>query len=384
MITTFAAGAAQISVESELTTVPIVCDPAFKACVSWPASIGKLIRVTPNEAVVPFTQLSARSGSMPAGSGCQPTGGVKGSAAAGSVAARVCIGAAKSSKSAVVECNHDRLIRRIAPPSVRCSVFRPRVAVFDLGVEEANPDERGSSQRTSLPRDSRFTIAELPVHENAFSATLSPRERRLAGRLEGFGDIVFGFAVSQCALQLPLKGGQVDLSRPLVLLLYFGTFAVLASLWLIYHRMLSGTYRPRGIDLVIPFAYLALVSLVPFALFSLSHNGTTLEGARAALLDYLLLYSGMTALATILTLRNLRRGYFYSNGEERDFAWTVFLRQAVLWVMMSSGLVLDIVAGPTQAGIFLLLIIPAIRIARWRFPHAPPAERLRLVAPAGG
>jgi uncharacterized membrane protein len=185
-------------------------------------------------------------------------------------------------------------------------------------------------------------------------------------------------------LQRPLKGGQVDLSRPLVLLLYFGTFAVLASLWLIYHRMLSGTYRPRGIDLVIPFAYLALVSLVPFALFSLSHNGATLEGARAALLDYLLLYSGMTALATILTFRNLRRGYFYSSREDRDFAWIVFLRQAVLWVMMSSGLVLDIVAGPTQAGIFLLLIVPAIRIARWRFPHAPPAERLRLVAPAGG
>jgi uncharacterized membrane protein len=189
--------------------------------------------------------------------------------------------------------------------------------------------------------------------------------------------------VSQCALQLPLKGGKVDVTRPLVLLLYFGTFAVLASLWLIYHRMMSGTYRPRGVDLFIPFAYLALVSLVPYALYGLSHN-ETLEGARASLFDYLILYSAMTALATILTFRNLRRGYFYLSGEDRDFAWIVFLRQAVLCGMMTTALVLDDVAGPSQAGIFLLLIFPAIRLARWRFPQAPSAERLRLVAPATG
>jgi uncharacterized membrane protein len=234
--------------------------------------------------------------------------------------------------------------------------------------------------RTPLLRDSRFTIAAQPLHDNAFSNTLSPRERRLAGRLEGFGDIVFGFAVSQCALQLPLRSGRVDLSRPLAVLLYFGTFAVLASLWLIYHRMMSGTYQPRGIDLIIPFAYLALVSLVPFALYGLSHNAT-LEGAQVALLDYLVLYSGMTALATILTFRNLRRGYFYLDAEGRDFAWLAFLRQAVLCGMMTTGLVINSVAGPSQAGIFLLLIVPAIRVARWRFPHAPSAGQLRLVTP---
>jgi uncharacterized membrane protein len=182
-------------------------------------------------------------------------------------------------------------------------------------------------------------------------------------------------------LQLPLQQGRVDLSRPLALLLYFGTFAVLASLWLIYHRMMSGTYRPRGIDLFVPFAYLALVSLVPYALYGLSHNAT-LEGAQTALLDYLVLYSGMTALATILTFRNLRRGYIYLSAEDRDFAWLVFLRQAVLCGMMTTALVINKVAGPSQAGIFLLFIVPAIRIARLRFPHAPSAERLRLEKPA--
>jgi len=211
--------------------------------------------------------------------------------------------------------------------------------------------------------------------ENSFSATLSARERRLAGRLESFGDIVFGFAVSQCALQLPYVRGSVDISHPLALLLYFGTFAVLASLWLIYHRVLSGTFKPTGIDLVIPFAYLALVSLVPFAMYQLSHNASA-DSARSALFGYLILYTLMTALAATLALRNLRRGYFFLTEEERNFAWVVFLRQAVLSAMMAGGLVLNYYFGASIGGFFLFLIIPAIRVARTRFKRAPSAQRL--------
>ncbi len=208
-----------------------------------------------------------------------------------------------------------------------------------------------------------------------------PRERRLAGRLEGFGDIVFGFAVSECALQLPITNGHVDIQHPLALFAYFGTFAVLASLWLIYHRIMSGTYRPTGIDLFFPFAYLALVTLIPFGMYGLRFSHTTVASARAALLTYLILYAATTALAAILAYRNLRRGYFYLSGDDRDRAWLVVLRQVVLCAMMCGAIVVDSLLGPSSAGVFTLLIVVAMRAAIVRFPHPPSAARLRVEPP---
>jgi uncharacterized membrane protein len=220
------------------------------------------------------------------------------------------------------------------------------------------------------------------THESSYTATIPPRERRLAGRLEGFGDIVFGFAVSECTLQLPTSNGHVDLEHPFALLAYFGTFAILASLWLIYHRMMSGTYRARGVDLFIAFAYLALVSLIPFGMYALTHTLSTLESARSALLSYLVIYATTTALAVVVFFRNLRRGYFFLSTEDRDHAWRSMLRSGVLCIMMSTAILLDLVVGPTSAGLFSILIVVAMRGALLRFPHAPSAARLRVIPPA--
>jgi uncharacterized membrane protein len=211
-----------------------------------------------------------------------------------------------------------------------------------------------------------------------FGATLSPRERRLAGRLESFGDIVFGFAVSQCALQLPTAHGHVDLAHPFALVLYFGTFALIASLWLIYHRMLSGTYRPSGIDLIVAFSYLALVSLVPYAMYALSHETQNFVSARAAVAEYTALYGTMTVLSSVLTYRNLRRGYFYLDGDERTHAWGSLLRHIVLCVMMFGGCAVDVKYGPAIGGCFLFLIAPAIRLTRIAFGRLPSPARLGI------
>jgi uncharacterized membrane protein len=223
-----------------------------------------------------------------------------------------------------------------------------------------------------------------PSHELAFSATLTSRQRRLAGRLEGFGDIVFGFAVAQCALQLPSTNGHVDFSQPVALAIYFATFALVASLWLIFHRLMSGTYVPSGIDLFLAFAYLALVSLIPYAMYAISHttstfdNGNseiaaplTLARARSAVAAYTGLYATMTFLASILSVRNLRRGYAYLSDEDRRLSWLSFMRQAILCVMMLGALVIDRLLEPSWAGFELLFIFPAIRIGRMLFPRAP-------------
>ncbi len=60
----------------------------------------------------------------------------------------------------------------------------------------------------------------------------------------------------------------------------------------------------------------------------------------------------------------------------------MLLRQLVLCGMMSIALVINAFFGPARAGLFLLLIMVALRVARMLFPQAPSAAHLRVRAPA--
>jgi uncharacterized membrane protein len=215
--------------------------------------------------------------------------------------------------------------------------------------------------------------------DRSFVATLPALERRLAGRLEGFGDIVFGFAVSQCALELPTIRGHVDLSHPLALAFYFGTFALLASLWLTFHRLMSGPFRPRRIDLTLAFAYLALVSLMPYALYAISQQQATEEDARAAVGAYAALFAVLMAIAATIGIRNLRRGWWAMDGDERRASWIAFLRRAVLSVTMTIALIIDVLFGPTLSSIVFFTIPLSIRLAVI-MGKTPPVKTLRLDA----
>jgi uncharacterized membrane protein len=220
--------------------------------------------------------------------------------------------------------------------------------------------------------------------ESAYAATLPPRERRLAVRIEGFGDIVFGFAVSQCAIQLPLLRGHVDIARGASLAAYFGTFAILVSLWLTFHRILSESFRPKGIDLFLAFAYLAFVTLMPFAMYSLSHQTQSLEAARTAIAEYAILFAILLLIGAILTLRNLRRGWYVMGADDRDFAWIAFVRRVSLACVLSLALGLDVFVGPIQSSASFVLMAVAPAIVRLRVRHAPQAARLRIPTPQTG
>ena len=238
-------------------------------------------------------------------------------------------------------------------------------------VLECRPDRHQESEgmaEGSTPQD------------RSYASTLPALERRLAGRLEGFGDIVFGFAVSQCALELPIIHGHVDLSHPLALAFYFGTFALLASLWLTYHRLMSGTFRPVKIDLTLAFAYLALVSLMPYALYSISHQQATLEDARAAVGAYAALFAVLMAIAATIGIRNLRRGWWMTDADERQRSWTAFLRRSALSVTMTVALIVDVLFGPTLSSIVFCTIPLSIRITAVMGKKALPVKALRLDA----
>ena len=219
------------------------------------------------------------------------------------------------------------------------------------------------------------------MHEDplgSFGAMQPARERRLAGRLEGFADIVFGFAVSQCALQLVTARGQVDLTDPLALVLYFSTFAILASLWMMFHRIVSGAFAPVGIDLFGAFAFLAFVSLIPYAMDAATHAVGSGVAARAALARYTALYCLTTAVAAALNLRNLRRGWTYGDAAEHDRVWRALLRQSVVSALMGGASIIDVGFGPAPGSISLVTIPVAIRLARIRFGRTPSANKLRI------
>jgi uncharacterized membrane protein len=229
----------------------------------------------------------------------------------------------------------------------------------------------------------RFAIHASQPAEGSFAASLSIRERRLATRLEGFGDIVFGFAVSQCALQLPYAHGHVSLAQPLSLLLYFGTFALLASMWMTYHRLMSGAFEPTRVDLFLAFAYLALVSLMPFAMYAITHidENARFSSAREALAEYTILFAAMMTLASVVYVRNLRRGWWTFDDEERNKTWASFVRCCVLFSVMCVAFAVDAAFGPTYCAIVFFAIFPLMAFARRRLSIAPSAERLRVPVP---
>jgi uncharacterized membrane protein len=172
----------------------------------------------------------------------------------------------------------------------------------------------------------------------------------------------------------------VDISRPVSLAVYFGTFALLVSLWLIYHRMVSAGFRPAGLDLFLAFAFLGLVSLMPYAMYAQIHDTASLRAATAAVAEYSLLYSVLMAIGATVNVRNLRRAWYDFAEPERDRTWLAVIRQTILAAVMAIGLVVDLTLGPTWTGYTYVTIFLLMRIARSRFGRAPSAAKLRIVS----
>jgi uncharacterized membrane protein len=215
--------------------------------------------------------------------------------------------------------------------------------------------------------------------ESAYAASLPTRERRLAGRLEGFGDIVFGFAVSQCAIQLPHVDGHAEIGSVASLAIYFGTFAILASLWLTFHHLMSGSFKPAGVDLFLAFAFLALVTLLPLALYSTSHQVVSLEAARLALAQYAAVFGSLLVVGALITLRNLRRGWYVLSDEDRDHAWRGLTRRIALGIVVLVALAVDLIFGPIQSSFIFMTMWFVPRIVRMVLP-TPRKSWLRIAS----
>jgi uncharacterized membrane protein len=219
-----------------------------------------------------------------------------------------------------------------------------------------------------------------------FRDTLSEKDAHLARRLEGFGDVVFGFSVSQLALQLNLPRTTQDLvGDPIRYFLYFATFAALAGFWLRFHRMIAGAFRPAPADLVTVFFYLAFVGLVPYALYANSHfaiNGS-LEGSRLGLATYLLCVTMLSLSGTVVQFRNFRRGYLFFDDVERRKAWQSTVTGAAIVLGCGFSLMVDLTAGIRAGALSTFGIALAAAVGR-RAARVPSAAFLRIRDVEGG
>lgn len=200
------------------------------------------------------------------------------------------------------------------------------------------------------------------------------RERHLARRLEGFGDVVFGFAIAQLALQLDLPKTPAELyGHPIKYVLYFATFTLLALLWLAFHRVLTATYRPTRTDLALTFGYLAFVGLVPYAMYANVHFAGATDSAGIGLATYLTCAVGTAATLSVISFRNCVRARATADFDSLRRQWRGAVALGYVSAVMLVALAVDLTLGVTVAPIVTVLAAGA-RLAARRIP--PPARWL--------
>jgi uncharacterized membrane protein len=187
-------------------------------------------------------------------------------------------------------------------------------------------------------------------------AALSPAERHFTHRLEAFGDVVFGFTISQLAFGFTPPRAPADLlDNPVKYVIYAVTFGLIALLWIRYHRMLSSAFRPQPADLVIVFTYLAFTGLVPYAMSAnvrlLANYASSTYGFGA----YMICAVGTQTMAALLAARNYRRAAPFMSFDEALALYKRLVITAATAGLCVVLLIGDVVVGPVAGFGFAVL-----------------------------
>jgi uncharacterized membrane protein len=180
-----------------------------------------------------------------------------------------------------------------------------------------------------------------------YRESLSREEHHLTTRLEAFGDIVFGFSLSQSALQLTIPQHAADLgANPTRYALYGVTFGILVAYWLRFHRIVSIGYRPERPDLSLLFAFLASISLLPYAMISFARlqSGGDLD-QRSGFALYAIIVLLISATGFALEWRGLRRAYAILDEARRTRIWRAIVRSGFSCVALAAGIAIDVTWG---------------------------------------
>ena len=191
------------------------------------------------------------------------------------------------------------------------------------------------------------------------------------GRMEGFSDGVFGFAITLLVVDIALHPPGTPLQQALhawpAYLAYITSFLTIGGAWL-FHTAL--TDQLAGIDqlfLRLNLLLLLAVVLLPFPTRLIAEALNNTSGERV----YVTMY-GLTLLAIRLLGSALdayaRYGRLYSpagEGEELQTNQRKFLSVVIGYVIaLIIGLLLPVVAAALYAGLAVYLVVPFREAAR--------------------
>jgi uncharacterized membrane protein len=173
------------------------------------------------------------------------------------------------------------------------------------------------------------------------------------GRLEGISDGIMAVAITLLALGIdaPVREPGESLLQAFdaqtlgAIGLFALSFFLIARFWLVHHRLFAGLPSTLQMDFVVlNFAFLAVICLVPFATTTYSRNPNDMTA--------LVIYTAVVAGATILLSLMFHRSATSSRR-----------RSLLIPIILISAIPIGLVIGPRYAPLvwMLLFVVDGIR-----------------------
>jgi hypothetical protein len=157
------------------------------------------------------------------------------------------------------------------------------------------------------------------VATNIQTTPIEGRRELVVRRLEGFSDIVIGFSLAQLGLSLVIPPHAIDfVVRPLGLVAFFITFAVVVRFWWTHFRLFRSYFEPNRVMMTLNFVALAGLVAQVFALQLYLHFVPIGEGMVAARIYFGFFVASYGVLAAMFLVGMLYRWRVLSLGERKS------------------------------------------------------------------
>ncbi len=217
-----------------------------------------------------------------------------------------------------------------------------------------------------------------PLPTTAPRWSLDQDQQHVIARLEGFTDVIFGFAIFTAAMNLKVPENAKDLvDQKFEFFVFFCNFVFITALWWQQHRIFAAYFKPTPLAIICHFAFLGCTAMLsyPLQLYMQHHKSlvviqTYLAGfATVYFLQTLLIFLGRQNLRSILTPEQFARGAVFG------------AISAALGVVSLISFSLTFVIGSLGGATMSLLPIAVFAVRKIAKVWAQSAHRVRT---AGG
>jgi uncharacterized membrane protein len=188
---------------------------------------------------------------------------------------------------------------------------------------------------------SRYSVAT-----NIQTTPAEGRRELVVRRLEGFSDIVIGFSLAQLGLSLVIPPHAIDfVVRPLGLVAFFVTFAVVVRFWWTHFRLFRSYFEPNRVMMTLNFVALAGLVAQVFALQLYLHFVPLGEGLVAARIYFGFFVASYGVLAAMFLVGMIYRWRVLSVSDRKNGIRDFF---GILGTVVGCAIGNIITRGPTS------------------------------------